>query len=222
LLELLVAMVIVAVLSMSLYASLRIAFRAQASSDLIVETPRTAAMTLDMIGRDLQASVPMGLLATQFEGLDQTDGRGRPGDDVQFFSVADSPLHATANGDIKSIELTTMVVPGGDTVLVRKVIRNLLSQQTNLNPDVEVLCRGVGGFNLRYYDGAEWLDSWDSTQEDNTLPAAVEVTLTLDRPAGVDARDGTKSFRYLRIFPISCSTAAQDSQVNPNADVGLP
>ncbi len=224
LLELLVAMVLVAILSMSLYASLRIAFRAKESADLLVEPPRTAAMTLDLIGHDLQAACPLTYYQAQsltFEGTDGTDDRGRPGDDVVFFSVADSPLHQYANGEVKRIELAVMTGANGDHLLVRKVIRNLLSENTSPNPDVEVLCRGVGGFNLRYYTGAEWLDSWDSTQEDTTIPAAVEVTLTLDRPAGIDARDGVRQVKYVRIFPIACSTAAQDSQVNPNALEGL-
>ena len=218
-------MVLVAILSLSLYASLRIAFRAKGSADLAVEPPRTAAMTLDLLGRDLQAACPLSAFPAQslsFEGVDGTDDRGHPGDDVRFFSVADSPLHAAANGDVKSMELAVQTAPNGDHLLVRRVVRNLLTQTATPNPDVEVLCRGVGGFNVRYYNGANWLDGWDSTQQDNTLPAAVEVTLTLERPAGVDATDGTRSFNYVRVFPLACSTAAQDSQVNPNALEGLP
>ena len=145
---------------------------------------------------------------------------GSPGDDLNFFSVADSPIHANANGDVKNVELTTMPTPDGrDTVLVRKVIRNLLSETATPNPDVEVICRGVTGFALQYYDGAEWVPTWDSTQEDNTIPAAVQVTLTLTRP---DVNGANKSFRFVRVYPLSCSTAAQDSQVNPNANQGLP
>ncbi len=169
-------------LSMSLYASLRVAFGAQRSAEAAVEPPRTAAAVLDLVGQDLQAAAPIGLVATQYEGTDGTDDRGRPGDDVIFYSVADSPLHAAANGDIKQIELAVQTSPNGtDHLLVRKVTRNLLSATATPNPDVEVLCRGVGGFNLRYYNGDTWADSWDSTQEDNTIPAAVEVTLTLER-----------------------------------------
>ncbi len=217
-------MSLVAILALSLYASLRVAFKAKAAAEAAVEPPRTAGLVLDQVAQDLQASVaPTSLLASTFEGTDGTDDRGRPGDDVQFFSVADSPLHAVANGELKNVELAVMTAPNGDHLLVRKVVRNLLSPTATPNPDVEVLCRGVGGWNLRYYNGAEWADSWDSTQQDNTLPAAVEVTLTLDRPNGnVVAGDGTRSFRYTRVVPLACSTAAQDSQVNPNADQGLP
>ena len=218
-------MALVAIVSVSLYASLRIAFRARSMSEAAVEPPRTGALVLDLIQQDLSASVaPSGLLwAQQFEGVDGSMSNGQPGDDVQFFSVADSPLHEHANGDIKSVELNVVDSPDGkDHLLVRKVIRNLLAQQT-VPPDAEVLCRGVAGFNLRYWNGATWADTWDSTQENNTLPAAVEVTLSLRRDNGpVAMPDGTRAYRFVRIVPMPCSTAAQDSTVNPNALNGLP
>ena len=225
LLEVLIALVIVVMIGAGLYVSLRVAFQSKLSAERVVEPPRTAAVALDLIGQDLQGSVaPTGLVwATSFEGVTGADDRGRPGDDLQFFSVADSPLHPSANGDIKSVELTVQTAPNGqDHLLVRKVVRNLLTQSTTPNPDVEVICRGVGGFHLRYYNGDAWADTWDSTQQDNTLPAAVEVTLTLDRDGGPVAEpDGGRAFRYTRVFPMPCSTAAQDSAVNPNAAEGL-
>ena len=228
LIELTVAMFLVAILSLSLYASLRIGFKARQQAEAAVEPPRTGALVLDMIGNDLSASVPpvgmvWGNTTVTFEGTDATGGGGRPDDDVVFFSVADSPLHQYANGDVKSIELTVVDSPDGhDHLLVRKVNRNLLSQQTTPNPDVETLCRGVGEFNLRYYNGSAWADAWDSTQQNNTLPAAVEVTLTLERPDGpVALSGGTRGYRFVRIVPMPCSTAAQDSTVNPNATQGL-
>ena len=214
-------MFIVAILSLSLYASLRIGFRARQQSEAAVEPPRTGVAVLDLVQRDLAASVsPGGLIwAQQFEGVDGTGPGGGADDDVQFFSVADSPLHAVGNGDIKSMELTVIDAPNGqDRLLVRKVNRNLLNPNATPNPDVEVLCRGVAEFNLRYWNGATWADSWDSTQEDNTLPAAIEVTLSLKRDDGpVSLPDGSRGYRFIRIVPMPCSTAAQDSTVNPNA-----
>lgn len=208
LLELVVAMAMVAVLATSLYASLRIAFKAKASAEAAVEPPRTAELAMEFLRDDLQNAIgPNGVLAGSFVGTDGTDDRGRSADDLTFYSTADGPDHVDANGEIKGVELTVTQQPGSsDHVLVRRVIRNLLSQMA-VTPDEEVLCRGVGGFNLRYFDGTNWQDSWDSTQE-NTLPAAVEVTLQLDRPAGApDARP----LQFVRVFPISCSTVTPGS-----------
>ncbi|MEZ6190652.1 MAG: type II secretion system protein GspJ [Phycisphaerales bacterium] len=61
-------------------------------------------------------------------------------------------------------------------MLVREVATNLLSATTT-EPQVQVLARGITGIDFAYSDGADWLDDWDSTQHDNTLPLAVMVTL---------------------------------------------
>lgn len=42
--------------------------------------------------------------------------------------------------------------------------------------DTVEISRDVVYLNFRYYDGTQWLDSWDSTQT-GTLPQAVEVTV---------------------------------------------
>lgn len=230
LIELIVAMGMVAILSVSLYASLRIAFRAKESADKSIEPARTAELAMEFIRNDLQnaltpnpnAATPNELTNTiptavtgPFIGTDGVDGRGHDADDLIFFSTTESPLHVDGNGDIKQIELAVVQSPNnGEYVLVRRVTPNLLAPSTP-NPDEEVLCRGVGGFNLRYYNGATWSDTWDSTQTqyDNTIPVAVEVTLELDRQ---NNSGQMQSMRFVRIFALPCSTAAYDSTVNPN------
>jgi type II secretion system protein J len=218
LLELVFSMMIVAMLVPVLYSCLHAAFRAKASADAAVAPARDAELVFDWLRKDISDAVPpsasTGLIGP-FEGTNGTDNRSRDDDDLQFYTVADSPQDASNNNEIKFDELTVITAPnGGDHVLVRKIDRDVITQPAP-NPDVEVLCRGVGGFNLRYFDGTNWNDTWDSTIEDNTLPAAVEVTLTLDRPNGNTANpDGTRSFKYVRVIPISCSTAAFDSTVN--------
>jgi prepilin-type N-terminal cleavage/methylation domain-containing protein len=230
LIELIVAMGMVAILSVSLYASLRIAFRARESAEKTIEPSRTAELAMEFILTDLQnamtpnpgaadpntiSNVLPTAVTGSFVGTDGKDGRGHDADDLIFFSTADSPQHVDGTGDIKQIELAVVQAQGsGDYVLVRRVTPNLLAPTTP-NPDEEVICRGVGGFNLRYYNGAAWSDTWDSTQTqfDNTIPVAVEVTLQLDRPINSGQM---QSYRYVRIFPLSCSTAAYDPAVNPN------
>jgi hypothetical protein len=76
-----------------------------------------------------------------------------------------------------------------DLVLVRRQTTNLLSPKT-VEGKSEVICRGVKSFNLQYYDGYEWLDTWDSTTQDNMLPAAVAISLILKTP---DQKFGSKA-----------------------------
>ncbi len=212
-------MMIIAMLLPALYSMLRISFRAKASADLATEPSRTAELAIDWIRADLSDALApgpsTGTLVGPFTGTQGTDNRGNPADDLLFYTTADAPQDATNNGEIKLDELTVITTPNGsDHVLVRKITRDLVTQPSP-NPDVEVLCRGVTGFSLRYYDGTQWDTTWDSTAEDNTLPAAVEVTVSLDRPNGNTInRDGSRSFKYVRVIPIACSTAAFDSAVN--------
>jgi type II secretion system protein J len=227
LIELIVAMAMVAILAMGLYASLQIAFRAQRSGEAAVEPSRTAQIAFELLQQDIEnAMQPNPALigmAGNFEATQSTDSRGREDDDINFYTTADSPQHVDANGEIKNVELT-VVQPqnSSDFVLIRRVTRNLTAQVTE-QPDVEVICRNVGGFTLQYFDGTNWDTTWDSTTEDNKLPVAVMVTLQLDRPNGGIAPGAApvasnsanmRSFTFTRVFPLGCSSAMFDSQVN--------
>ncbi len=206
LIELVIAMSMVAILAMSLYASLRTAFHAQASAENALEPSRTAELAIQFLREDLQDAVPpTGILAGAFIGTAGQDDRGRASDSLKFFATAPARQHASGNGEIKQIELLVTTLDNEtDRVLVRRVTPNLLSPSTP-DPDQEILCRGVSGFSLRYFDGGDWVPSWDSTTVDNVLPAAVEVTVELDRP---DGATGLRTLRYTRVVPIPCATTA--------------
>jgi len=213
LIELVLALGMVAVLALTLSASMRIAFRMASSAEAAVVPGRDAQVSLNYLGNDLRNAMQTGgQLAGTFEGTQNTDSRGHEADDVIFYSTSESPQHVAANGEIKMIELTTEQASNGDFVLIRRVTRNLLSQVA-ANPDEEVICRGVSSFTLQYFDGTYWNPTWDSTAEDNTIPAAVQVTLEIDRPEA----DGTnKTSRSTQIFLLPCSTAPTDQAVNPS------
>ncbi len=247
LLELVVALGMVAVLAVSLYTSLHIAFAAQSSAEAALDAPRTAELAIDFLQKDFEnADVPNDtgdtyntvavspamqslyssittttganttVLAGNFEGIQAQDDRGHEADDVVFFTTAGAGDHIDANGEIKQVELTVQRSASGDYQLVRRVSRNLLSEQ-QVEPDVEVLCRGVSSFSIQYSTGSEWVDSWDSTQEDNDLPAAVQITLELDRPNATGTQ--TETHTYTRIIAIPSSTAALDPNVNASVSM---
>lgn len=215
LLELVVALSMVAVLIVSLSASLHIAYKAASGDEAAVEPDRTAHLAMEILRNDLENGLQSsGFLAGSFEGTQNQLGDGEA-DDLIFFSTADSPQHVDANGEIKQIELTLEQTPSGDRVLVRRVTRNLLAQTlTNPpTPDEEVLCRGVKSFSLEYLNGTTWTPTWDSTAEDGTIPTAVQVTLQLDRPG---PRGQTQTLQFVRVFPLPCSTSATQTGANEN------
>jgi len=49
----------------------------------------------------------------------------------------------------------------------------------------ELVSEAVKSLKFRYYDGSAWVDSWDSRQQQNTLPKQVAIELELRDPSEV-------------------------------------
>jgi hypothetical protein len=150
-------------------------------------------------------------LAGDFEGTQAQGGNGGEADDLVLYSTAESPQHVDANGEIKHVEYTIVQANGSsDYVMVRRVIRNLLTD-IQPQPDEEIVCRNVASFTLQYFDGTNWDPTWDSTQEDNTIPAAVQATLVINQ---TNANGKVTPMTYTRTVYLSASTASIDPAVN--------
>ena len=204
--ELVVAMAMVTILAGVLYEALHVAFKAQNTATASLETSRTAALAMDLLENDIANTMQpstTSVLAGAFEGTASTDDRGNPSSDLVFYSNTYATEHVSGNGEVKEVELTVVTRSNGEHDLIRRVSANLLSEQ-GVTPDEETVCRNVWGFHLRYYTGTDWVDTWDSTQEDNTIPAAVEVTLQLQR-AGVDPTLQSAGGSFVRVIPLACS-----------------
>src|SRR3954451_14962748 len=184
LMELSLAMGMMAMLALTLYMSLAIALRARDSAAASVGPVRAATVAADLVRQDLESLLPpRGHLPGAFIGYMDSSLPGGRSDNVEYYCVgsdaarlADSPL---AEG-IRKVDLLvrTDVKP---PMLVRQVYRNLLAQ-AEMPPEEEVLCRNVRSFSLRYFDGTLWQDQWDSTTMGDVLPTAVEMTLDIDYP----------------------------------------
>lgn len=263
LIELVLSMALVAIVGVSLYASLKQAFSLAADADRVVEPTRTAELAMELVSEDFDNAVSPNatnnepaitvstsaenissltgitgagstasttsnttsstasassasgtttgwLLAGPFEGTQSQSG-GNEADDLVFFSTSDGFQHVDGTGEIKMIEITIDTPKGASSpCLVRKVTSNLMDE-TLMTPDEEIVCRGVTGLTLQYFDGQNWNPTWDSTAEDNTLPVAIQMTMTLARPG---ASGQTRTLSYQRVFVLPCSTAEQDSTVN--------
>jgi type II secretory pathway component PulJ len=216
----LAAMAMMAALAGTLYASLSIAFRARNSATRALEPVRKCAAAIAMIRADLQSAVGCkGLLAGPMLGESQTTVAGQAGDALEFYAAVGETRDTGTGGDIRKIDITCE--PGADTtenILYRRVTSNLLASKT-VDPEEQVLCRGVRTFTLRYYDGTTWYESWDSTSQGDLLPVAVEVTVELVPPPGAP-RDKA-GYRMSSIVLIPCGqpytddTAGGDTNIVP-------
>ncbi|MGE5609953.1 MAG: type II secretion system protein GspJ [Bacillota bacterium] len=206
LLEVLLAMAMVSMVALSLYASLRIAFRARNSAIDAIGPIRTASLALDMIGRDLECTLsPNGIMAGAFIGQHSTDNGGLT-DILEYYCVGEGPDHSdpTGWGGMRKIDLGVVTLADGTSgALVRRITSNLLSPVT-VDPEEEILCRGVKAFMLRYYDGTTWQDVWDSTTMGNVLPIAIEITLEIQWPP--ENTDTARPCRVTKILPLVCRT----------------
>jgi general secretion pathway protein J len=135
---------------------------------------------LSLLRRDLKNAVPPGgLLAGPMQsgslegGVDANDG-------IQIFTTTGL---ITPNAPWSEIQKVTYGLQpsadstGGGKDLVRTVTRNLLST-TTLDEEDQFVAGGIESLNFSYFDGANWLDTWDDTTETN-LPIAVRVSLQL-------------------------------------------
>jgi type II secretion system protein J len=217
LLELILAMALVAIISVSLYASLAIAWRAKRTAEEAVRPARASILAADLVCQDLESALPpTGILAGPFIGTQQNGtSAGSAMDLLDFYCVGEDAPPAQQNQPlmegIRHVELSvrTDVDP---PVLVRRVTRNLLAT-TQDDAAEEILCRGVRSFALRYFDGNTWSDEWDSTTADNVLPTAVELTLEIQSDPSLTAAQAQDApiTRITRLVPLTCGRAADQT-----------
>jgi len=75
--------------------------------------------------------------------------------------------------------------PGMD--LIRAVTRNLLPLSQPTQPDEQhTILAGVQSLMFLYYDGTQWDQTWDTTQQTN-LPLAIKVQITMAPAPGARA-----------------------------------
>ena len=206
------ALGIMSVVAVALFASLHVAFKSKRTAEAVLEPVRAGEAVMEMVRTELEGALPpRGVLAGPFVGRDWRGDGNRDDDDVSFYTAADAPPFAVRFGEVKRVELTVVRMEDtGELALARRVIGNLLAPAA-VEPDDEILVRGVAGFNLRYFDGQQWWDSWDSTRDYESLPRAVEVTLELDPPLGAPADAG--GARLVRIVQVPCAGEPDPSDV---------
>jgi general secretion pathway protein J len=214
LLELLLALTMMVVIATALGASIYTAYRAKTSAEEAVAANRASSLAIDILAQELGHCLPP--TANSSQGGFTIIGLGNSGNiigaftgtaEAVTFSAAGAEPYATLTHDVREIEyaLTTDNETQGQ-MLVRRVRTNQLAPVIETPPE-DVICHDVISFQLRYTDGASWYDAWDSTQKNNALPIAVELTLEL---APAPSKRGTNSInqRVVMMIPITCGVSS--------------
>lgn len=183
LLELLLAITVTGIVAGVLYASLQIGFNARNAAIDEVSATVAGRQALEVVRADLAGVLPpRGVMTGALIGSDETSTSGYDSDTLSF--VTNSALLPTSEplGDLRRVELVISDVDDDETIhggrLVRSVITNLLAT-TEQTADTQVLIDRVVALNIRYYNGTDWVDSWDSGAEGNQLPTSIDLTLSL-------------------------------------------
>jgi type II secretion system protein J len=211
LIELTLAMAMVAMLALSLYTSMYVARQAKRSAVAAIEPARTAALAGDLITQELQSvmrpSANATDLAQAFVATHVPAGAGSA-DSVEFFAIGsdDKPNDSPFYEGIRKVDLV-MRTDVNPPMLVKQTTKNLLAA-VQPQPEEEILCRNVRSFEMKYFDGTAWQDDWDSTTLNNTLPLAVSFTIQINPEASSDPQ--AKPIVVTRI--ISLPTAAPITQ----------
>ena len=186
-LEVLIAVAIFAIVLAAIntvfYSALRLRNKAAESFEQALPVQRAVAT----IKRDLANLVPPnGLLSGSLQTTAMTNtvaGQASPD-----FYTASAMLEDTVPwGDIQKVSYA-LVEPANRASgrdLYRAVTRNLLSA-TQEPPEQQWLMGNVEGIVFQFYDGSQWLDSWDSTAQTN-LPLAAKVQIYLASPRSVSS-----------------------------------
>ncbi|MCK4998760.1 MAG: prepilin-type N-terminal cleavage/methylation domain-containing protein, partial [Anaerohalosphaera sp.] len=164
LLELLVAVALMELLALSLYGSMHIAIKAKNSCVAAVKPSRSLVPAFEFISRDLACVLkPGGILAAEFEGTNDSTAQGFENDTITFYCSSYVPSDTEIASDIVKTEYSLQERNGWEGfALIRSRTTNLLSPRT-LEPEQEVICRGIRELDIAYYDGYDWLGTWDSS-----------------------------------------------------------
>ncbi|HEV8608228.1 MAG TPA: type II secretion system protein GspJ [Tepidisphaeraceae bacterium] len=217
LLELILAMGMISMLAVSLYATLRVAFKARDSATSGIAPMRSANVALDLLGQDIESALPpTGLLAGAFLGQHLGDVQISQ-DTIEFYCIGSSDsFDPPRSAGFRKIDLGLIAsLDGRAYLLVRRITSNLLSPQ-EVQPEEEILCRNVRSFALRYFDGSTWYEDWDSTQMGDILPVAVQVDLQIQTSPDAQA----PLYHASRVFAFACHTDATTTSTGATGATG--
>jgi prepilin-type N-terminal cleavage/methylation domain-containing protein len=120
---------------------------------------------------------------------------------MSFYTTGPEPK-SNIEGDVRYVEYELAIQENTHLALIRRVDPNLLAATPSEQLAAEVLVVGVKAVRFRYYDGANWIDSWDTSETgtNNVLPYAVSMELTLE-----PLRDGLPDRVFTRYATVWCA-----------------
>jgi len=185
LLELLVALVLLAILSGALYGTYFSVMRGSEAARERTEPLRDVRAALDLLRRELAAAYFDSANKRLHFVVEDRDVFGKPASILDFTAFTVPRSGSVPSSDVMAVRYKPVE---------REAQQLILSRQTqdlylDTKPLPYPLTEQIEGFLVECYDGTQWVKSWDSTLNAG-LPKAVRVTFYVqggDKPAGFSA-----------------------------------
>ncbi|HLH76359.1 MAG TPA: type II secretion system protein GspJ [Candidatus Binataceae bacterium] len=185
LLELMLALALVAVLLTLLFGAFHAVAQSKAQAEARLTADEEGRALMWTLARELRGAVYTPMIPSHILLLGQANKQGGlPLDNLTVSTI--SPGHRQALSAFSAETLVTYsTVPNpqhrGWNELVRSQQSALLLGNSVATPPGVVLADNVLSLHFRYYNGSSWLESWDSTTAPpgQFLPQAVEIDLEL-------------------------------------------
>lgn len=165
---------------------------------------RLRSKTVRMVDQALPITQALAYLKRDLEGINPPTGTLSPGlksgnvtgtmtgaqGATELYTVTGSLTDGAPWGNMQKVVYTLRDSNNGPghagRDLFRLVTRNLLAPMQE-DPAEQFLMSEVEDLQFYFFDGTQWLNSWDSTNEVSALPRAIKVQLNLaangaDRP----------------------------------------
>jgi len=189
LLELLVALGIVAIVVTLLYETFNAVLRSTKEVDAESEIDQMVRISMERMTNELRSaywrpsSGTGGPTVFMFVGQDSSDS-DQPADTLQFTTLSYARVgEGSTDPTVTVVEYALVPDPETQTsVLMHREETVPLEPSENSLEEYE-LAESVIGLNFRYFDGQNWLDQW-SDADKKRLPKAVEIQLIIKDYSG--------------------------------------
>ncbi len=172
LLEVLVALALLAIIASALYGTYFAVFRTKETAVAGMEERRAIRETLGLLRRELSAAWYMQTNKKSAFVVEDRDQFGKPSSRLAFATIASPVAGGQPFSDQLAVEYG--VVSRGETLTLTRSASDIFrTGKPLIYPQMEV----IEGFLVECSsDGAKWVKSWD-TAINGALPKAIRVTL---------------------------------------------
>ena len=196
LMEVLIAIAILAIVLSTVYESFVMTRKAIGKTEASIEELRGVRAAYSRMMQD----VSMAFLVkdndrTFFKGTDESS-EGYPNDSIDFTAYSNRIRNKDAK-ESDQAEVGYYMKRGneGGSVLMKRIKRRI-DENPGYGGDSFEITEDIVGLNFRYLDNDAWVDSWDSTVNKN-IPQAVEITIIVKDSSGTE-----RTFKSIAEIPL--------------------